>query len=288
MNKHLKEFKKYKILDLEISNLTHNEVLSYFKDKIEAKEKVFCVTLNVDILRIANLNKEYLKVIKASNLIFADGMPLVWLSRLKNQPLKERIAGRKIVYDLCKLSNDNGYKVFMLGAAPGVADCAKAKLEKQMPNIQITGTYSPTKEELCDPESNMKIVEMINNSGADILFVALGAPKQEMWIHKNLSNLKPYIYIPCGGSIDFIAGVQKKCPELIGNIGFEWLFRLSTNPGRLFKRYIIDDLPFLFGLTFADTQKQTANAGNALINILNVLRNIEKRKSTEFEETVRK
>ena len=270
------ECDNFKILDINIANLTNDEVLNYFQTKIEAKEKVFCVTLNIDILRCAYLSREFFNVLKTANLIFADGMPLVWLSKLKGQPLKERIAGRKIVYDLCKISNDKGYKIFMLGAAQGVADCAKQKLEKRMPNIQIVGTYSPSKDELCNPESNIKIIEAINNSGAEILFVALGAPKQEMWIHNNLDALNSYIYIPCGGSIDFIAGVQKKCPEWIGNIGFEWLYRLSSAPKRLFRRYIINDLPFLMRLISIEKREETVRMSRVLYNIMNTFNYIIK------------
>ena len=149
-----------------------------------------------------------------------------------------------------KLSHEKNYKIFILGAAPGVAVTAKNNLEKTLPNIQITGTYSPKSNELTDEISCQNIISMINDSGADILFVALGAPQQEKWIGENYNELKTSVIIPCGASIDFIAGVQNKSPQWIGEIGFEWLYRLINNPKRLFKRYIIQDLPFFLYLVF--------------------------------------
>lgn len=253
----------FNLAGLSIANLSYQETLDFFEKKIEKKEKVFSVTLNLDILRLAYYDKKFFDVINSANIIIADGMPLIWLSRLFKQPLKERVAGRKIVYDLCQMSNDKGYKVFMLGAAEGVADKAKLKLEKKMPNIKIVGTYSPFFGELNDEAKNAEIIKKINDSGADILFVALGAPKQETWLYNNLSRLNPYVYIPCGGSIDFIAGAQIKSPEWIANIGLEWIFRLFSNPKRMFKRYIILDLPFLIKilLGIVDLKKNDKKTG---------------------------
>jgi exopolysaccharide biosynthesis WecB/TagA/CpsF family protein len=234
--------------DLNISRFTYSKVISYLETRIKEKQKTFCVTLNLDIMRIAYKKQEYYNILQSADFIFADGMPILWLSRLDKNPVPERTAGSDIVYDLCKLSNEKGYKIFMLGAAPGVADKAKGKLEKSLPNIQVTGTYSPEPQELLDEDACQNIVEMINTSEADILFVALGAPKQEEWVSRYYNKLKPYVIIPCGGSIDFIAGTQSKSPQWIGKIGLEWLYRLINNPRRLFKRYIIQDLPFFLGL----------------------------------------
>jgi N-acetylglucosaminyldiphosphoundecaprenol N-acetyl-beta-D-mannosaminyltransferase len=244
-------FKVSYLLDIPIACLNYQQVLNYLEQRIAERAKTFCVTLNLDILRLAYENPEFHAVVKSADFIFADGMPVIWLSRLRTRktgitaPLEERVPGCDIVYDLCRRSHEKGYRIFMLGAAPGVADQAKAKLERQFPNIQVVGTYSPTPQELSIPEWSDGIIETINHSQADILFVALGAPKQENWIHQNRHKLNPYVIIPCGASIDFIAGVQKKSPRWLGKIGLEWLFRLTCNPARLFNRYILNDFPFL-------------------------------------------
>ncbi len=176
-------------------------------------------------------------------------MPLVWLSKFTKTPLPERVAGCDVVYDFCRLSHQKGYKLFFLGGAPGVADIAKEKLQVQYPHVQVVGTYSPEPSELSDPVASQQIVETINASGADVLMVALGAPKQEFWLAQHRNNLQAKILIPCGGSIDFIAGVQPKSPQWIGKLGLEWLYRLGTNPGKFFDRYLVKDLPFLFAYT---------------------------------------
>jgi N-acetylglucosaminyldiphosphoundecaprenol N-acetyl-beta-D-mannosaminyltransferase len=239
------------IMNIPVASLSYQQVLRYLEANIQKKSKCFCVTLNLDILRMAYENKNMHHVIKNADFVFADGMPIIWLSKL-NTPhtentatLPERVPGCDIVQDLCRLSHEKGYKIFILGAGPGVADAAKTKLEQDLPNVNIVSTYSPSSAELQNEHSSDSIVERINQSGADILFVALGAPKQETWVHQNREKLAPYVVIPCGGSIDFIAGVQKKSPKWIGKLGFEWMFRMLYNPQRLFKRYILQDLPFL-------------------------------------------
>jgi len=234
--------------DLNISRFTRSEILSFLEKRLKDRQKTYCVTLNLDIMRQAYKKFKFYETLRSADLIFADGMPVLWLSRFTQNPIPERTAGCDIVYDLCKLSNEHGYKIFMLGAAQGVAEKAKIELEKSMTDIQVVGTYSPAPLELLDEDACQNIVEMINATGAEILFVALGAPKQEEFISKYYNRLNPYIMIPCGGSIDYIAGIQNKSPQWLGKIGFEWLYRLVNDPKRLFKRYIIQDLPFLFGL----------------------------------------
>jgi N-acetylglucosaminyldiphosphoundecaprenol N-acetyl-beta-D-mannosaminyltransferase len=243
-------FKASYLCGLPLACLGYRQLLAYLEQRIATNAKTFCVTLNLNILRLAHEQPLYAEALKSAELIFADGMPIVWLSRLWGRmtasihPLPERLPGCDIVYDLCRRSHEKGYRIFMLGAAPGVAEKAKSRLEQTFPNIQIVGTYAPSPQELFQPDLNEAILARINRSSADILFVALGAPKQELWLYRNYERINPTILIPCGASIDFIAGVQKKAPRWLGRLGFEWLFRLICNPTRLFKRYILQDLPF--------------------------------------------
>lgn len=242
------EYEYCNLEDLNFVRLKYNEILNFLENRIIKKEKTFCVTVNLDILRLAFKHPEYYQILKKSDFLIADGMPIVWLSKLIKQPIPERSAGSDIVYDFCKLSNEKQYKIFMLGAGINVANIAKEKLKQSMPNIQIVGVYSPTQEEIMDDDANRKIVEEINNSKADILFVALGAPKQETWVSKHYNLLSPYVIIPCGGSIDFLAGTQKKAGKIWGQLGLEWVYRFINNPKKFFKRYFLQDMPFLFGL----------------------------------------
>jgi N-acetylglucosaminyldiphosphoundecaprenol N-acetyl-beta-D-mannosaminyltransferase len=235
------------VLGLPIACVTYVDVLSHFDNCLAQRKKTFCVTLNLDILRITSEKPDFHHVVKNCDFVFADGMPILWLSKLnkQNPEIPERVAGCDIAHDLCRLSHRNGYRVFILGAAPGVADLAVEKLRVELPNMQVAGTYSPAFSELQDEAQNQAILDRINQANTDILLVALGAPKQEMWIAKNLSKLDVGVILPCGGSIDFIAGVQKKSPQWIGKLGLEWFYRMAYNPKRLFERYIVHDLPFL-------------------------------------------
>jgi len=249
-------YKVSPIMGIPLASLMYQQVLSYLEEQIQKRQQCFCVTLNLDILRIASENPKFMDIVKKAHFVFADGMPLIWLSRLITKTtettaiLPERVPGCDIVQDLCRLSHEKGYKIYMLGAGPGVADLAKSKLEQSLPNVRICGTYCPSAEELKDERQSQQIIQQINASEADVLLVALGAPKQETWIHTHLAKLTPYVIIPCGGSIDFIAGTQKKSPKWLGKLGLEWLYRMAYNPGRLFERYILNDLPFLFKAYF--------------------------------------
>jgi N-acetylglucosaminyldiphosphoundecaprenol N-acetyl-beta-D-mannosaminyltransferase len=233
------------LLDLSIAPLTYPEVLENLENSIIQDKKTFCVTLNLDMLRLSQQHYDFANIIKAADLVFADGMPLVWLSHFSKTPLPQRVAGCDVGYDLCRLSHEKGYKVFFLGAAEGVAEQAKARLLKRYPNLQVVGTHSPDKETLQNDAASFNLIEQINASGAQILLVALGAPKQERWIARHRDHLKANVILPCGGTLDFMAGVQAKAPSFFGVLGLEWLYRLLSNPTRLFERYILHDLPFL-------------------------------------------
>lgn len=240
----------YSPLGIPIACLNYQEVLSVLDQTIRNKKQVFCVTINLDILRLAHQHSHYHQALCAADLIFPDGMPLVWLSKFSHTPLPEKVTGSEIVNDLCRIAMKNGYRVFLFGAAPGVAETAKAKLKTLLPTIQVVGTYSPTEAELNSDTASEDLCHMINAADPDILFVALGAPKQELWIYCNRHKLTPYVIVPCGGSIDYIAGVQQTSPRWLANLGFEWLYRLWHNPKRLFQRYIVHDTPFLLWLIF--------------------------------------
>ncbi len=281
------EIKNFCLAGIDIACLTYQETLKRFEEDIKNNKKYYCVTINLDILRLACQNDSYHGIIKKAGLVIADGMPLIWLSRLFGQNiLPERIPGCEIVVDLFELSDKKGYKIFILGAAPGVADKAKGKLEKKLKNVKITGTYSPDKNELEDEEKSDKIVELINDSEAQILFIALGAPKQENWISKHIHKLNINIAVPCGASIDFIVGQQIRAPLWLCNIGFEWVWRLFCDPKRMFDRYIMNDIPFLFNLIIAMTKEKNVNVTNVLENILTGVNFIKDKEAADEKKEI--
>jgi N-acetylglucosaminyldiphosphoundecaprenol N-acetyl-beta-D-mannosaminyltransferase len=187
-------------------------------------------------------------------------MPLVWLSRLKGEPLVERVAGVELVMQSCRVGAELGSKVFLLGAAPGVAQAAAKRIEEAYPGIEIVGTLSPPMGALT-PQEDQNIIDLIRRVAPDFLFVALGAPRQDLWIHQHLSELQVPVAMGVGCVLDLLAGNVRRAPLWMQRSGLEWAYRLVQEPGRLWRRYLLNDLPLLARLTFAGPG---ANASEAL------------------------
>jgi N-acetylglucosaminyldiphosphoundecaprenol N-acetyl-beta-D-mannosaminyltransferase len=205
------------------------------------------VTVNVDFIVNALRDPDLLSILRDSSLATADGMPLVWGARFLGAPLKERVAGADLVPALAERAAQNGYSLFLLGAAPGVAAKAAEILQQRYPGLKIAGVYSPPFQPGMDTDPST--IEMIREKKPDILMVALGNPKQEKWIHRYGSQLSVPLMMGVGGSLDFLAGVTKRAPQWMQRSGFEWVWRLSQEPRRLWRRYVVGLA--VFGLFFA-------------------------------------
>jgi N-acetylglucosaminyldiphosphoundecaprenol N-acetyl-beta-D-mannosaminyltransferase len=208
------------------------------------------VTVNLDFLSIAANHSEFRATLNAADLAVADGMPLVWLSRIKGKALAERVAGVDLVTASCRMAAELGSGVFLLGAGPGVAEAAGRKLETLYPGLRIAGTYSPPVGALRQRD-NERIVSMICAAAPDFLFVALGAPRQDLWIREHLERLHVPVAMGVGCVFDILAGSVKRAPLWMQRSGLEWAFRLGQEPTRLWRRYLLEDLPMLARLTWA-------------------------------------
>lgn len=186
-------------------------------------------TVNPEFVMTAQNDAAFRDVLAAADLCLADGIGLVYASRYLGRPLPARVPGSELVYDLATLAAREGWSLFLLGAAPGVAEDAAAILQARNPGLYIAGTYagSPALEE------NDAIVERINDSGAQLLFVAYGAPRQDMWIARNRAALTSVrVAMGVGGSLDFITGRAVRAPRWMQDAGLEWLHRLVKEPWR--------------------------------------------------------
>ncbi|WP_415306283.1 WecB/TagA/CpsF family glycosyltransferase [Clostridium perfringens] len=232
-------------LNIEVDNLTMNEAIDRAEELIIKKKPSYVVTPNVDhIVKLEN-DKEFQEVYKNADLILTDGMPLIWISKIKGNPIKEKISVSDFFPKLCERAAEKGYSIFLLGAAEGVATKAAKNLKEKYEGLNIVGTYSPSYGfEKKDDEIKM-IIEMINKAKPDILAVGLGAPKQEKFLHKYRNDLNVPISLAIGASIDFEAGNINRAPKWMQNCGLEWFYRLCKEPKRMFKRYIIDDLKII-------------------------------------------
>ena len=173
-------------------------------------------------------------------------MPLLWAARLLGKPLPEKVSGSDFVPPLLERAAERGWRVYLIGGAPGVAALARDKLLERMPSLQVVGVDAPRIEPGDAPELRDPIVERIRAASPDIVLVALGAPKQEIWIDEVRDTLRPAVLLGVGASLDFVAGTAVRAPRWMSNAGLEWLFRLNSEPRRLLRRYLVRDPKFLF------------------------------------------
>lgn len=215
------------------------------------------VTVNVDFVRQAQKDKEFLGVINRSALAIADGMPLVWASQWLGDKLPERVTGVELVEQCCSFASEKNYRVFLLGGEEGVAQGAASVLTERHPGLQVVGAYSPPIGPFSEEEDN-KMVRMICEARPDILLVAFGAPKQDLWISTHQHQLSVPLALGVGGVFNFVTGRVKRAPSWMQARGLEWLYRVIQEPGRLWRRYFVQDLPVVTRLLFVALQLRIA------------------------------
>jgi N-acetylglucosaminyldiphosphoundecaprenol N-acetyl-beta-D-mannosaminyltransferase len=201
-------------------------------------------TPNVDHVVMAEHDLRFRAAYAKAALSLVDGTPVVWASRLLRTPLPTKISGSDLLMPLMQRAAARGYRVYFLGGALGVADLARQKLELALPTIQIVGTDSSRIDLNGGGGESDEVVERIRLARPDLVLVALGAPKQEIWSHLHADSLKPAVLIGVGASLDFVAGIQKRAPRWMSNAGLEWLYRLIQEPRRLAARYLLRDPEF--------------------------------------------
>lgn len=172
----------------------------------------------------------------AAGMVTPDGMPLVWLSRLRGQRGVDRVYGPDLMADVCEKLRPQQRRHFLYGGGPGVAEKLAGQLKKRFPGIEIAGTYTPPFRPLTEDE-DADVVRMINASRADIVWVGLSTPKQEFWMSAHAGRIDAPVMVGVGAAFDFHAGLKEQAPRWIQRSGFEWLFRLVTEPKRLWRRY---------------------------------------------------
>jgi len=235
---------KVNICGILIDNISMNDAISKFEMYIKERTPVYIVTPNVDHLVKLHHDNKFRNIYREASLVLCDGAPLIWASKFLGNPIIERVCGSDLFVYLSEIAVKKGYKLFFLGGRPPSAKKAAEILILKYPDIQIVGVYSPPFGFENDSYENTKIVKMIKRAHPDILFVGLGAPKQEKWIKKYHKKTGVPVSIGIGVSFEFVAGIVKRAPLWIRRCGFEWLWRLIMEPNRLWKRYLIDDLEF--------------------------------------------
>jgi N-acetylglucosaminyldiphosphoundecaprenol N-acetyl-beta-D-mannosaminyltransferase len=205
----------------------------------------YVVTPNVDHVVMLQHHAELKAAYCDAGMVLADGAPVLWSSRLLRQPLPERVAGSDLVPALFQATTDHQpLRVYLLGAAPGVAERAAANIRRRWPSVEVVGTYSPPLGFERNPEENEAILNRIEAAHPDVLVVGLGAPKQELWVHKHRKRLAAKVALCVGATIDFLAGERSRAPMWMREAGLEWLYRVASEPRRLAARYAKDAFIF--------------------------------------------
>jgi len=225
-----------------VDNVTEAEAIAHIEECIRLRKIGHVITPNVDQIVRIERDAYFKKICDNAELLLVDGHPLLWIAKWYGTAIKEKICGSDLVPHLCLLASQKGYKIFLLGAAEGVAVAAASKLEKDYPGIMIAGTYSPPYGFEKDEKELQKINTILKQSNADLLFVGMGVPKQDIFIYENMNKYQIPMSFSVGATIDFIAGVQKRAPRWMTNHGLEWLYRLFSNPRRMFRRYVVNDM----------------------------------------------
>ena len=215
-----------------------------------ARQKIggWVVTPNLDILRRHTKSKSFRNLVATSSLNVPDGMPLVWASRIKGQPLTERVNGTDLMIDLCEAASQAGQSVFFLGGNPGSAEKAASELTASFPELKIAGCHCPDFGFEHEINNITEIASIIAEADPAFVFVGLGSPKQDVLISMLRLKLPNVWWLGVGVSFSFVGGEIPRAPEWAKKSGFEWVYRLCSEPKRLFKRYLVQGVPF-FAMT---------------------------------------
>jgi N-acetylglucosaminyldiphosphoundecaprenol N-acetyl-beta-D-mannosaminyltransferase len=226
---------------VRIDKVSLDETLTHCDQFIQSRVPHQIVVVNVAKLIKAKTDKFLRRIINQADLVGADGVPLVWLSKMLGNPIPGRVNGTDLMEKLVERAAQKGYSIFFLGAKPDVVRKIVELYRQKYPNLRVAGY----RDGYFKPSEENEVVEEIRNSNADILFLAFGSPKKEIFVRNYLYRMN----VPCvhgvGGSFDVVAGVTKRAPVWMQNCGMEWFYRFLQEPDRMWKRYLITNLEFV-------------------------------------------
>lgn len=243
-----KRISSFRILRSTIHAVQIEDVMKIFEEWISSRERSRYVALcNVHMVMEAYNSAYFHRVLASADLVAPDGMPVIWIGRGRGFQLGRRVYGPDLFLEFCKTTATKGYRHFLFGGHSRIPGAVADMLTRCCPGIQIAGTYSPPFREHTRAEQN-EMIAQINNSNADVLWVALGCPKQELWMYQNRDRLNVPVMVGVGQAFDLCAGRVRQAPRWARDNGLEWAFRLLGSPGRLWRRYLVYNTQFLYCL----------------------------------------
>lgn len=237
---------RIRLLGAPVDGLTLEQSKEAILTKIDRGNPGFVITLNPELLYRAQHQKKLLDMIGRADLVTADGVGIVWACEVSGHPVPERVTGIDLMLGLLERAGVNGLRVFFLGSAPGVAEAAAKKAEEMYPGLQVVGTYHG----YFDNEDNDKVIDAIVKASPHMVFVALGAPRQELWIDQNLSRLGNIVAMGVGGSLDVLSGNVERVPVWFQKRNLEWLGRLLNQPSRWRRMLVLPKFALLVLKTY--------------------------------------
>ncbi len=236
---------------LDFDALSEEQVVARIVRDVKDGRGGWVVPANIDVCHQVGRDRAAGELIGGASLVVADGMPLVWAARLRGRPLPERVTGASLIFRLTAAAAENGQSIYMLGGKPGVPERAAAELARRYPGLRVAGTDAPRLGFDRQPGEFAAVRARLEQARPDIVYVGLGFPKQERVIAALAPGLPATWFIGCGAAIPFAAGALPRAPEWMQRLGLEWLYRLISEPRRLFRRYVLADLPFAVRLLLA-------------------------------------
>jgi N-acetylglucosaminyldiphosphoundecaprenol N-acetyl-beta-D-mannosaminyltransferase len=235
----------FEVLGVRVDAVQIPDVVSRMEEWIEERGLCHYIAVtDMHSLMQAQHAASFKQVLENADLVVPDGFPLVWLGRRKGFPLRRRVYGPELMERFCEETASRGYRHFFYGGATGVAENLAARLAARFPGLQIAGVYCPPYRSLAEAEDK-EVVSQINGACADVVWVGLGAPKQERWMSEHQNRLAAPVLVGVGAAFDFHTGRIAQAPRWMRDHGLEWIFRLSREPRRLWRRYLIYGTQFV-------------------------------------------
>ncbi len=251
------------LLGLNLHAITEQHCIAHILEHLAACQGGWVVTPNLDHLRRLVRERDFRELCSRADLRVADGMPLIWAASLQRTPLPERVAGSNLIWSVNRAAAEHGLRVFLLGGDSGTDVQAAKVLREKFPTLQIVGTHCPAPGFERDEARMAALIEALERAAPQIVFVALGSPKQERLIDELRSRWPQTWWLGVGISFSFVTGAVRRAPKWMQTLGIEWLHRLAQDPRRLFRRYVIDGLPFALYLLASSAWKGLGRGGSA-------------------------
>jgi len=244
VKKTLEKNERLRVVSLDTTVIDIDSAIQCIAEMARARRSAYVCFSTVHMVMEAYDDPEFAARVNAADMTVTDGMPLVWMQRRQGREDGGRVRANDLMIKLCEYAAENNLKVGFYGGRQEVIDAIKERAGNELPDLQVAYAYSPPFRPLTG-EEDAAITEEIKNSGAQILFMGLGCPKQENWMAAHRGKI-PAVMLGVGASFDFYAGNVKECPQWLQNIGLEWLYRLAQEPRRLWYRYLILNPRFMF------------------------------------------